>query len=202
MVRVALTGGLATGKSYVTRALTARGIPTIDADALAREAIAPGSAGARAVVDRFGDAVRAPDGAIDRRALARIVFADPDARRDLEAIVHPYVYERIDAWFRAVESPDGFAVAEIPLLFETGRERDFDQVIVVACAPERQVERAVARGNVDEADAHARLAAQWPIGEKVGRADYVIHTDGTFAETDDQIARVVEALRREAQARG
>src|SRR5690606_31384446 len=103
VVRVALTGGLATGKSYVTRALTARGIPTIDADALAREAIAPGSAGARAVVDRFGDAVRAPDGAIDRRALARIVFADPDARRDLEAIVHPYVYERIDAWFRAVE---------------------------------------------------------------------------------------------------
>ncbi|HEX7085556.1 MAG TPA: dephospho-CoA kinase [Vicinamibacterales bacterium] len=199
MVRVALTGGLATGKSHVIRALAARGIPTIDADVLAREALAPGSAGVEAVVRRFGDAVRAPGGAIDRRALARVVFGDAEARRDLEAIVHPYVYARIADWFRTVESPAGFAVADIPLLFETGRERDFDRVVVVACAPERQVERAMARDGLAEADVRARLAAQWPIGEKVAKADHVILTDGTFAETDAQIDRVVEALGEEAR---
>ncbi len=199
MVRVALTGGIATGKSHVSRALAARGIPTIDADVLAREALAPGSTGARAVVERFGDAVRAPGGAIDRKALGRIIFGDAQARRDLEAIVHPCVYERIDDWFRTVESPAGFAVAEIPLLFETAREHDFDRVVVVACAPERQIERAMARDGLAEADVRARLAAQWPIREKVAKADHVIHTDGTFAETDEQIERVIEALRREAR---
>jgi dephospho-CoA kinase len=197
VVRVALTGGIATGKSHVTRALAGRGIPTIDADVLAREALAPGSPGARAVIARFGVGVRAtgdgPD-AVDRRALAAIVFADPAARRDLEAIVHPVVYEGIEAWFRSLPASAAVAVADIPLLYETGREQDFDRVVVVACTPDEQVRRLMARDGIAEADARARLEAQWPIGEKVSRADHVIRTDGTFAETDRQVDALVATL--------
>ena len=201
MVRVALTGGIATGKSHVTRVLAQRGIPTIDADVLAREAVAPESPGARAVLARFGDAIRAagegPD-AIDRRALAAIVFADPAARRDLEAIVHPFVYARIEAWFRNLPEATGFAVADIPLLFETGRERDFDRVVVVACTPDEQVRRLMARDGIAAADARARLDAQWPIDEKVSRADHVIRTDGTYEETERQIDALIAGLRQSA----
>lgn len=196
MVRIALTGGIATGKSYVTRALAARGVPTIDADALAHAALAAGSAGAQAVRRRFGDAVFTADGLVDRRALAAIVFSDPAARQDLESIVHPLVYERIESWFDSLPAAP-FAVADIPLLFETGRDEEFDRVIVVACPLDLQVRRVVARDRVPEADARARIAAQWPIDDKVARADYVISTDGTFADTDRQVDALIDRLRAE-----
>jgi dephospho-CoA kinase len=205
MLKVALTGGIATGKSYVRGRLAALGTPTLDADRLAREAVAPGSPGFHAVVARFGSGVVAPDGTLDRARLAAIVFADEAARHDLEAIVHPVVYANIEAWLAAlaaqVPAPP-LAVVDIPLLFETGRTGAFDAVVVVACAPALQVARVMARDGATEAEARRRLAAQWPIEEKVRRADLVIRTDGSFEDTDRQVREVHAALLRRASASG
>ena len=198
MVRAALTGGIATGKSYALAGFAALGVPVIDADRLARLAVAPGTPGLAAVAERFGPSVLLADGALDRAALGRIVFDDPVARADLEAIVHPYVYGRIREWFAQLPEHTRVAIADIPLLFETGREGDFDRVIVCACAPEEQIRRIMARDHLDEPAARARLAAQWPIEKKAARADFVIRTDGTFEETDLQVAQVFDALQRHA----
>lgn len=194
MLQAALTGGIATGKSYCLGKFEALGIPTVDADRLAREALAAGSAGLAAVADRFGAAVLLRDGSLDRSALARIIFADRTARADLEAIVHPEVYRRVREWFAMLPPAARVAIADIPLLFETGHQHDFDRVVVCACSPHEQLRRLAARDGLSEPDARARLAAQWPIDEKVARADYVIRTDGTFPETDAQVRAVAEAL--------
>jgi len=194
MRRVALTGGIATGKSHVLAQLAELGVPTIDADTLAREAVAPGSPGLAAVVARFGPDVLDANGALDRRKLGAIAFTDPGARRDLEQIIHPIVRERTESWFASLDGPAPFAVADIPLLYETGRERDFDKVIVTACAEETQIRRVMKRDAVTEQEARQRLAAQLPTAEKVRRADYVIATDGSFEETNRQVRNVYEAL--------
>ena len=194
MLQVALTGGIATGKSYCLSRFSTFGIPTLDADRLARLAVAPGSPGLAAVVERFGRAVLREDGMLDRAALAAVVFTDRTARADLEAIVHPDVYRRIREWFVKLPHQTRVAIADIPLLFETGHQHDFDRVIVCACPPDDQFRRLVARDGLSEPDARARLAAQWPIEEKARRADYVIRTDGTFAETDAQVHAVADAL--------
>lgn len=201
MLKVALTGGIATGKSYVCSRFAALGAPTLDADLLARKAVAPGSAGLGAVVARFGPEVLAPDGTLDRTRLAAIVFADDAARRDLEAIVHPAVYADIEAWLASLSArvpPPPLAVVDVPLLFETGAAGRFDVVVVAACPPALQVARVMARDGATEAEARRRLAAQWPIEEKVRRADIVIRTDGSFADTDRQVREVYAALLRRA----
>ena len=192
-MRLALTGGIATGKSYVRARFDDLGVPTIDADALARDAIAPGTPGLATAVARFGPGVLDPDGRANRAALAAIVFADDSARRDLEAIIHPVVRRAIDDWYRTLDPATPFAVAEIPLLYETGRDREFAAVVVAACDPERQVERLMARDGIDAGTARQRIAAQWPVEEKVRRAAYVVKTDGTHADTDAQV-RTVHAL--------
>ena len=195
MRRVALTGGIATGKSHVRGVLERLGVPTIESDMLARDAVAPGTAGLARVVARFGPGVLAPDGALDRHRLADIVFADAAARKDLEAIIHPAVRAATAAFFDALDgSRHAFAVADIPLLYEVGREKDFDLVIVAAVDPGTQVTRVMARDGLSEADARARMAAQLPIGEQVARADYVIETGGTFEETEAQVRAVVNAI--------
>jgi len=194
--RVALTGGIATGKSHVRARFEQLGVPTIDSDTLARDAVAPGTAGLAAVVQRFGREVLAPDGSLNRARLAAIVFADVLARRDLEAIIHPEVRSATDAWFDSLDpAVHPFAVADIPLLFEVGRERDFDAVVVVACDPETQVRRVMARDSLSEAEARQRLAAQLPIAEKIGRAHWVINTDGSYDDTNAQVDAVIAALR-------
>ena len=196
MLRVALTGGIATGKSYCLRHFSELGVPVVDADQLAREAVQPGSAGLAGVVERFGREILAPDGSLDRAALGRIVFEDSRARAALEAIVHPEVYRRIREWYANL--PAGpVAIADIPLVFETGHNHDFDVVVVAACQPEEQVRRVMARDGLSDHDARARLAAQWPIEEKVKRANYVIWTDRGFAETDRQISSTLDKLRNE-----
>jgi len=193
--RVGLTGGIATGKSYVRSKFEERGVPTIDADTLARAAVAPGTAGLTAVVARFGPQIIDASGALDRRTLARIVFADDAARRDLEGIIHPFVRAQADEWFRGLDPVKyPFAIADIPLLYETGTERLYDAIIVTACEPDEQVRRIIARDHVTEAEAQQRIAAQLPMQEKVRRADYVIRTDGTHAETDEQVAGIYAAL--------
>ena len=201
VLRVALTGGIATGKSFCLSRFAAAGVPVIDADVLAREAVAPGTPGLAAVARRFGPSVVSPDGSLDRPALAAIVFADRTARAELEAILHPEVYRRIGDWFVSLPHGTVLAIADIPLLFETGHQHDFDRVIVVACSPADQLQRLMQRDHLPIEAARARLAAQWPIDEKVARADHVVRTDGTFEETEAQIATIVETLRRGAKRR-
>jgi dephospho-CoA kinase len=205
MLRVALTGGIATGKTYVRARFDLLGIPTIDADAVARAVVLPGSPGLARVVERFGPKVLRADGHLHREVLAAVVFADPEDRRALEAIVHPEVRRVIREWETALlargpgERPD-YCVADIPLLFETGRGREYDVVVVTACAPEEQVRRVMARDGATEAQARARLAAQLPIDEKARLGNYVIRTDGTFAATDAQVADVHARLVERSRA--
>jgi len=197
MIRVALTGGIATGKSYCLRRFAELGVPAIDADRLARDAVAPGTPGLAAVAARFGGGIIAADGSLDRGALGRIVFADTRARAALEAIVHPEVYRRIREWSANQPAGTRVAIADIPLVYETGQEHEFDRVVVAACAPEEQLRRIAARDGLPHAEARARIAAQWPIGEKVKRADIVIWTDRGNAETDAQVRRAYELLNAE-----
>ena len=194
MIRVALTGGIATGKSYCLSRFSALGVPVIDADILAREAVGPGSPGLRSVVERFGAQLLQSDGTLDRPALGAIVFSDSIARTALEAIIHPEVRRRIREWFGQLPRGVPVAIADIPLLFETGQEYDFDRVIVAACEPGEQLRRLMVRDGLSAEDARKRLAAQWPIEEKVARAHFVVRTDGTHEETDAQISNVHAAL--------
>ena len=199
MLKVALTGGIATGKSYCLARFERLGVAVIDADRLAREAVEPGAPALEAIRARFGPEVFLSTGALDRQRLGAIVFHEARARRDLEAIVHPEVYRRIKAWSLEVEAGGhhSLAMADIPLLFETGHEHEFDRVVVVACAPARQIERLRARNGLSEEEARRRLDAQWPIARKIARASHVIMTDGTFTDTDEQTDRVHRALLRE-----
>jgi dephospho-CoA kinase len=199
MRRIGLTGGIATGKSHVRAQFERLGVPTVDADVLAREAVAPGTPGLAAVVARFGNRVLAADGSLDRKALGAIVFADAEARRDLEAIVHPRVRLATNAWFDALPAATPFAIADIPLLYETGRDADFDRVIVVSCDPETQLRRVMERDGLSDAEARARIAAQLPIQAKSARADFVIRTDGSKDETDAQVGRIWTELVHSAE---
>jgi dephospho-CoA kinase len=193
--RVALTGGIATGKTHVRSRFEALGVPTIDADTLAREAVAPGTPGLNDVVRRFGADIRDATGALDRKKLGAIVFTDADARQTLEGIIHPFVREMTDKWFAELDpSRHPFAIADIPLLFEGRREHDFDKVIVVACDPAAQLQRLMARDGISQDDAQLRIATQLPIEQKIEKADYVIRTDGTFDDTDWEIEQVFDHL--------
>ena len=195
LLKVALTGGAATGKSYVLDQFRRAGIPTLVADDLAHGVTAVGTEATAAIAARFGNEVIATDGAVDRAVLGAIVFADEVARRDLEAIVHPAVYRAIEAGLRAFEKAgDPLAVVEIPLLYESGHAGDFDRVIVTACAEETQLRRLSARG-LSEERARQILAAQKPTAEKAAQADFVIRTDGSQSETDVQVRDVLSRLR-------
>jgi dephospho-CoA kinase len=195
-LRIALTGGIATGKSFCLARFAERGVPVIDADRLAHRALDPGTSGHAAVVARFGPSMVTPAGTIDRLALGRLIFEDARARRDLEAIVHPGVYRAIGQWFAELgDTGAPLGIADIPLLYETGREIDFDRVIVASCPVAMQVERLVARNGLSPAEAARRIAAQLPIDAKASRGDYVIDTSGTLEETENQVRKVLEELR-------
>jgi dephospho-CoA kinase len=187
MMKIALTGGIATGKSYVLEQFRRRGVPCLDADELAHGVTAAGTEATAAIAARFGPDILAADGAVDRRKLGPIVFADASARRELEAIVHPAVHRAIAMGLRAFELlGDGpFAVVDVPLLYETGGEKDFARVIVTSCAPDAQMARLVARGLTEKA-AQERLDAQWPTAQKAARAD--------FEETNQQIDAISGTL--------
>ena len=198
MLKVALTGGIATGKSYVLDRFRRRGVACLDADTLAHGVMTAGTEATAAIAERFGAEVLAPDGAVDRAKLGSVVFADPSARRELEAMVHPAVYRAIAAGLRAFEllGDAPIALVDIPLLHETGREKDFGRVIATVCPPDVQIARLVERGLTADA-ARQRLAAQWPAADKAARADFVIRTDGTFEETNRQVDAVISALRQD-----
>ena len=197
LLRVALTGGIATGKSVCLARFAELGAPVIDADVVARDVVEPGTPGLAAIVDRFGPLVLDAGGRLDRRAMARLVFANAAARTALEHIVHPLVYEAIELWFAERAAQTGavpLAIAGVPLLYETDSAARFDSVIVAACSPEQQLERLMARDHLDEHEARQRIAAQWPIDRKRALADHVIETSGTLADTRERVDHVWAAL--------
>jgi dephospho-CoA kinase len=195
VLRVALTGGIATGKSHVLERFRRLGVPCLDADELAHGVMGAGTEATRAIGDRFGPSVIGQDGAVDRKALGAIVFADEAARHDLEAIVHPAVYRSISAGLRAFElvGQSPFAVVAIPLLYETGRAGEFRCVVATTCPKAMQLERLAARG-LTAAEARQRLNAQMPAALKAARADFVIDTSGTYEETDRQVEEIAATL--------
>jgi dephospho-CoA kinase len=186
---VGLTGGIGSGKSLVAELLAEHGATIIDADVLAREVVAPGTPGLAAVRERFGAGVLRSDGSLDRGALGRIVFGDPLARRDLEAIIHPAV--RVRAAALTALAPEGAVVVQvIPLLVETGQQGNFDQVVVVDVDPEVQLSRIVRRDGLNEAEAQARLRAQANRGARLAAAHVVLRNNGTR----DDLAAAVDRL--------
>jgi dephospho-CoA kinase len=201
MLLVGLTGGIGSGKSTIARMLADRGAVVLDADRFARDAVVSGSPGFDAVVNRFGLALIGPDGQLDRPALATIVFADDEARRDLEAIVHPEVRRQISAGIAANAGTDRVVVLESPLLIETGMHRDCDVVVVVAADSDTRVARLVARG-MDEADARARMAAQGSLEAASAAADVLLDNDGRPGELEAQVERLWGDLRTRAGSAG
>lgn len=189
MLFVGLTGGIGSGKSTAARMLGDRGAVVLDADVFAREAVAAGTPGFRAVVDRFGPEVVGPDGELDRPRLAGIVFADAGRRAELEAIVHPEVRRRIAETLIAHAGTDHVVVLDSPLLIESGAYRDAAVVVVVSAPPETQVRRLVDRG-MDEADVRARLAAQMTLEEKAALADVLLDNEGSLEELERQVDRL------------
>lgn len=185
MLRVGLTGGIASGKSTVANELARRGAVIIDADELAREVVEPGTPGLAAIVRRFGDGVLA-GGQLDRAALAKIVFADPQARRDLEGIIHPAVRRRA-AELEAAVPHTSVIVHMIPLLVETGQESDFDLCVVVDVDHQTQLARLMARGPMSREEAESRIAAQATREQRLAAADIVVHNVGTINDLRTQL---------------
>ena len=195
MKLVGLTGGIATGKSTVALLIAERGIPIVDADQLAREAVEPGQPALAEIARLWPQALVARDGRLDRKRLGAIVFADPDARRRLEAILHPRIAELCAARAAALAAAGHeLAFYEASLLVETGRHHDFDGLVVVTASPEAQIERAMARDHLTREQARARIDAQLPMADKVAVATHVIDNSGDRAATAAQVERLLAEL--------
>jgi len=192
-MRVGLTGGVASGKSTVAVMLRDLGVVVVDADALAREVVAPGTPGLTAVVAEFGPDVLDADGALDRAALGRLVFGDPARRAALEAIVHPLVRAR--AAELESSAPEGtLVVHDIPLLVETGQVGRFDAVLVVDVPTQVQVDRAVRDRGWPEEEARSRIAAQASREDRLAAATYVLDNTGTREDLRQRVAEVLDQL--------
>ncbi|WP_425953808.1 dephospho-CoA kinase [Xylanimonas sp. McL0601] len=202
MLRIGLTGGIAAGKSVVARRLTELGAVVVDHDQLARDAVAPGSVGLERILEAFGPGVIAPDGSLDRPALGARVFADENARRVLELIVHPEVRrmaaEREAA--AAARDPRAVLVHDIPLLVETGQADHFGLLVVVDAPASLRVERLVAARGLDEEAARARVAAQASDDERREAADVILDGTGTDDELRGQVDALWERVTAEADA--
>ena len=189
MKRIALTGGIACGKSALAGFLAELGCDVLDTDALVHALEAPGGAAVRPVVALFGPGVQAADGGIDRHRLGQVVFADEAARLRLNRIVHPLVKTELARWLAM--PGDCPKVAVIPLLFEVGWEGDWDAVVCVACADQEQMRRLQARG-LPEAEARARMAAQMPLADKVRRASHVVWNNGDLDALQREAVRLMD----------
>ncbi len=200
-VLVGLTGGIGAGKSVVAARLAAHGALVIDADRLAREVVAPGTGGLAEVIAAFGPEVLGPDGALDRAALGRIVFADPQARQRLEAIVHPRVRARTAELVAG--APAGTVVVnDVPLLVETGIAGTFEVVVVVLASAETRLRRLVQGRGMRPEEARARMAAQASDAQRRAVATYVIDNDGTLDEVNAAVNRLWETLSARASSTG
>jgi dephospho-CoA kinase len=196
-----LTGGIGSGKSRVAALLRDRGVPVVDADELAREAVAVGSAGLAEIVAEFGPGVLAADGSLDRKRVAALVFSDEAARKRLNALTHPRV-RQLSAERFAKLSSQGVPLAgyDVPLLFEVGLDAALRPVVVVAASEPNQLKRIMARDGLSEAEAYARIRAQLPLSEKRKRADHVLENDGSVAELAAQVDALLPKLRASARA--
>lgn len=202
MLLVGVTGGLGAGKSTVAGMLAERGAVVVDADELARRAIAPGTHGHHEVLQVFGDDVLTPDGTIDRAALSRIVFADPDKRRALESITHPEVFRLLAEEAERLRGTDRVLVFDAPLIVETGFHEACDVVVVVTAPVEQQVDRAARDRGMDPEEARARIAAQVAPERREAVADVVIRNDGDLAALEDQVDALWQRLSEEAGGGG
>lgn len=188
MLRIGLTGGIASGKSAVATLFAALGVPIIDTDEIAREIVSPGSAVLDRIAARFGSGLVNGDGALDRAALRTLVFADPARRRELEAITHPAILERMRARSAAAAGP--YQILAIPLLTEKGLRGEVDRVLVVDCDEETQVRRLQARDGTPPGEARAMLSAQASRAERRAIADDVIVNDGDLHALRDQVEKL------------
>lgn len=189
-----VTGGIATGKSFVAQMFRTLGAVVVSADELAREVVVPGAPALQQLVDRFGSKVLLGDGTLNRKALAEIIFADPQARTDLNGIMHPAIARLAEQRLRELAADERLIVYEAPLLFEAGAEGRVDAVLVVAADERQQVRRLMARDEIGEPAARARIAAQMPLTEKIRRADYLIDNSGTLPETEAQVRKLFAHL--------
>ena len=197
MLRLGLTGGIASGKSTVCAMLRELGFPVLEADIIAHQVIDPGEVAYDQVVRQFGASIVGADKKVDRAALAKIVFADPELLNKLNAIVHPHVEQRVLAELHQMECDEVALAAfvEAALIIEAGLDQKLDGVVVVWCTPEQQLERLISRG-LTEDDARARISAQMPVEEKLRRATYKIDCSRTLAETRRQVEELATKLRQ------
>lgn len=192
---VGLTGGIASGKSTVARMLVELGAALIDADQLARDIVRPATPGLARLVEAFGNEILREDGTLDRKKLGEIVFADGDAREKLNAITHPLIAQAGAERIAALQDSDApYIVYEAALLVENGAHELFSGLIVVACTPETQLARIIARDDLTEEEAKARIVSQLPLEKKVEVADYVIENDGDLETTRAQVLALHEEL--------
>ena len=186
-----LTGGVGMGKSTAAQFLRSRGAQVVDTDELARQLVQSGQPALAEIQAEFGEKVIAPDGRLRRDELAKIIFADAAARKKLEAILHPRIREcwlaQVETW---CEEKHALAVVVIPLLFETKAESHFDKIVCIACSVANQRKRLLERGWTPD-QIQQRIAAQWPIEQKIARADFVIWTDGALDVQAQQIERII-----------
>lgn len=201
ILTVGLTGGIACGRSTLSRHLRRPGWLVLDADSIVHDLLAPGGAAVDPVVHAFGDGVAGEDGGIDRAALGGLVFRDRTARRRLEEIIHPLVYREIDRRTEAFASErgQGIVVVDAALMIETGSYRRYDRIVVAHCPPEVQLRRVMKRDGLTEDEALRRIRAQAPLQEKIDLADYTIETSGTLEETARRTRSVAERLERDLQ---
>lgn len=195
---IGVTGGIGTGKSTVAEILRTFGVEIADADRLAREAVAPGSPVLQQIHDRFGPVVFTASGELDRRQLGDIVFARPDEREWLEQQIHPYVRVRLEAFVRDRGDTATIALV-VPLLFEAGMTDLVTEVWVVACSPERQIERLRQRDRSSDDQIAARIASQWPLQSKIDLADVIINNNGDVAELRQQVEHCLKTFPHSAR---
>ena len=197
MLRVGLTGGLASGKTFVGRALADLGCYLIEADKLGHQVMLPGAEAFDAILREFGPTILDAEGRISRRKLSGIVWNNPERLEKLNSLVHPPVQQREEISMAEIAQadPDAIVVVEAAILVETGRYKSFERLIVVTCTAEQQMERALERGSYNKEEILVRLSRQLPLAEKLRVADYVIDTSGTKEATLEQVQKVYAALR-------
>lgn len=201
MLKVGLTGGIASGKTTVAKMFAARSCRVLPADQVAHELMAPGRPAYEEIMQVFGRGILGPSGAVDRRRLAEIVFAEPARREQLNRIVHPRVIAEIEREFARIAQaePRAIVLVEAALLVEAGYHHQLDKLIVTWCRPEQQVERLMKQAGLSRAQTEQRLAAQLPQEEKRRQADYEIDCSGSLEATEQQVEKVFQELRRLAE---
>jgi dephospho-CoA kinase len=203
MLKIAVTGGAGSGKSTVLRMFADLGAPVIDADQVCREVVLPGRPAWEELHRAFGPECFHPDGTLNRAAMAHLVFADPEARARLNAIIHPQAAREIQAKLRELESRGAeLVMVEVPLLFEAGLEKSYDRVIVVYAGEEDQVSRLATRDRRDSGEIGGILKAQMPLKDKLARADFVVDNSGPLSRTEEQVKTIWAGLQKILTTKG